>query len=98
MKYFAVLDGDLVINTIHADDIETAQLATGKECVEFTPEQGGCGNGWIYDRVRGVCSPPQPYPSWVFNETINRWQAPTEYPEFGIHYWDEETLSWIERV
>lgn len=95
MKYFAVLDNDVVSNTIHADNIEVAQAVTGKECIEFTEEQG-CGYGWVYNRELNVISPPQPYPSWTYSPETNRWHAPTEYPEFGIHYWDEETLSWIE--
>lgn len=95
MKYFAVLNGDIVENIIHADSLEIAEEATGKECIEYTAEQG-CGNGWVYNREKLRLSPPQVYPSWTFNEETNRWEAPTAYPEFGIHAWDEESLSWIE--
>ena len=94
MKYFAVLNEDVVVNIIHADSLEVAEKATNAECIEYTVEQG-CGNGWIYNRERGVLSPPQIYPSWTLNEETNRWEAPVAYPEFGIHAWDEKTLSWV---
>lgn len=38
---------------------------------------------------------PQPYPSWIYNEEINQWQAPVPMPDDGQNYvWKESTLSW----
>jgi hypothetical protein len=44
---------------------------------------------------------PSPYPSWVFNEEINDWEAPIPMPTFDpedprYYEWDEATTSWIE--
>jgi len=39
---------------------------------------------------------PKPYPSWIYNETIQQWEAPISMPDDGQNYvWDESTLSWI---
>jgi hypothetical protein len=55
------------------------------------------GVGYSYDLVRNAFIEPQPYPSWVLNENICKWEPPILYPTDGKNYhWDEETLSWIE--
>lgn len=36
-----------------------------------------------------------PYPSWIFNNTLGKWQAPKKYPNNGkLYEWDESTISW----
>ena len=53
------------------------------------------GIGYIYDETRDAFIPPQPYPSWVLNESTCNWQAPTPMPTDGQRYtWNELTLSW----
>jgi len=55
------------------------------------------GIGYKYDSVLDAFIPPQPYPSWVLDETIAQWKAPVLYPTDGKMYvWDEDTASWIE--
>lgn len=37
------------------------------------------------------------YASWVFDESICEFKAPTPYPTDGkIYRWDEPTVSWVE--
>jgi hypothetical protein len=39
----------------------------------------------------------QPFSSWVFNSTSNKWEAPKPFPSNGkVYYWDESTTSWAE--
>lgn len=53
------------------------------------------GVGHVYDETRDAFIPPQPFPSWVLNETTCRWDAPVSYPDDGSDYvWDEDSLSW----
>lgn len=55
------------------------------------------GVGFAYDAGRDAFIPPQPYPSWVINETTCQWEAPVPYPTDGKMYsWDEQTQSWVE--
>ena len=54
------------------------------------------GIGYTYDSVNDVFYAPQPYPSWVLNQTTWLWDAPVAYPTDGQQYvWDEATTSWV---
>ena len=40
----------------------------------------------------------RPYPSWIWNPETLTWSSPVPYPDDGKqYYWDEETISWVER-
>lgn len=53
------------------------------------------GIGFTYDRTRDAFIPPQPFASWILNETTCLWDAPTPYPTDGNRYiWNESTTSW----
>ena len=55
------------------------------------------GIGYTYDEDRDAFIPPKPYNSWVLNETIWDWEAPTACPDDGKRYeWDEDTTAWVE--
>lgn len=55
------------------------------------------GIGYSYDAVRDAFIPPQPYLSWVFDETTLDWVAPIPYPTDGKTYvWDEAIQNWVE--
>lgn len=56
------------------------------------------GIGDTYDSTRDAFIPPQPYASWVLDESTCLWGAPTPYPDDGLDYiWDESTTSWVAR-
>jgi hypothetical protein len=53
------------------------------------------GIGYTYDATHDVFYAPQPYASWVLNQTTWLWEAPVAYPTDGQNYvWDEPTVSW----
>lgn len=52
------------------------------------------GIGYKYDAVRDEFVSPHIWPSWTLDSN-NDWQPPTPRPE-GPHWWDEETLAWVE--
>ena len=55
------------------------------------------GIGYKYDAVRNAYIPPQPYLSWIFDETTLDWVAPVPYPTDGKSYvWDEAIQNWVE--
>lgn len=61
-----------------------------------TPFRGNyAGIGMVYDEARDVFLYPQPYPSWVLNESTYLWEPPTPMPEDGDWIWDEDTTSWV---
>ena len=60
------------------------------------------GAGFTYDSGRDAFIPPQPYASWVINETTCLWEAPVAMPDLtqaqidaGSYYtWDESATNW----
>ena len=58
------------------------------------------GIGYTYDASRDAFIPPKPYASWLLNESICQWGAPTPMPvEEGKRFiWNEPTTSWVEVV
>lgn len=53
------------------------------------------GIGFKYDPTLDAFISPQPYPSWVLNETTCQWLPPIPAPNDGKSYsWDEQTKSW----
>ena len=57
------------------------------------------GIGYTYDRTRDAFIPPQPYTSWLLNETTCLWQAPVAHPTDDKHYaWNEDAQQWTEIV
>ncbi len=56
------------------------------------------GIGHIYDRTNDVFYAPQPFSSWILNNTTWTWEAPVAYPTDGqLYSWNEETKNWIEQ-
>ena len=54
------------------------------------------GRGYSYDAGRDAFIAPQPFASWLLDETTCRWGAPVPMPaEGGPWHWDEATLSWV---
>jgi hypothetical protein len=45
--------------------------------------------------IEGAFHEPQPYPSWSLDEDFV-WQPPSPMPTDTVHYWEEDTTSWIE--
>jgi hypothetical protein len=56
------------------------------------------GIGYTYNATNDVFYAPQPYPSWILNQSTWTWEAPTPVPveEGKFFSWDEPTTSWIE--
>ena len=79
-------------------DPETGRVAEDQSVIEgdeARQRKNFAGVGWHYDKIRDAFIPPQPYPSWVLNETTCYWDAPVAYPDDGNRYqWNEETQSW----
>ena len=53
------------------------------------------GIDWIYDEGKDAFYPPQPYSSWIIDESTGWRKAPTSIPDDGNKYeWDETSNSW----
>jgi hypothetical protein len=61
------------------------------------------GLGYTYNADIDAFVPPQPYASWLLNETTAQWDAPVPMPEDAgtgeppkRYSWDEDTVNWVE--
>ena len=105
-------ENNIVINVIvvEQDVVDTGKLGdpskwiqTSYNTVGGVHQLGGtqlrknyAGIGHKYDATRDAFISPQPYPSWILNETTCQWEAPIPMPTDGPYYsWDEETTNWI---
>jgi hypothetical protein len=63
-----------------------------------TPLRGNyAGIGYTYDRTNDVFYAPQPFASWVLNNTTWSWEAPVAMPTDDKKYtWDEAVKNWVE--
>ena len=54
------------------------------------------GIGYSFDVDRDAFIPPQPFSSWVLNETSCLWESPVARPDDDQNYeWDESTTAWV---
>jgi len=51
--------------------------------------------GYTYDQTKDAFIAPQPFNSWILNETTCQWEAPVAYPNDGQRYnWNETIKNW----
>ena len=80
--------------------LQTSYNTHGNQHPEGRPLRGNyAGIGYIYDATNDVFYAPQPFPSWILNNTTWLWEAPVAYPTDGkLYNWDETTKNWSEQV
>jgi hypothetical protein len=78
--------------------IQTSYNTHGNQHPEGRPLRGNyAGIGYNYDATNDVFYAPQPYPSWILNNTTWLWEAPVAYPTDDKRYkWNESITNWEE--
>ena len=112
MAYFAKVDENNVVLevVIVNDDIVTTEQAGIDFLKELfgsqfnwkqtsynaTFRKNYAGIGYTYDESRDAFIPPQPFASWILDESTCQWKAPVDYPSDNeLYHWEESSLSWI---
>jgi len=55
------------------------------------------GVGFTYDAEKDAFIPRKPFQSWVLDEDTCLWEAPIPYPDDGLNYiWNESITNWTE--
>jgi len=73
----------------------TGHASWRQTCYNGNIRKNYAAPGYTYDPSREAFIPPQPFPSWLLDETTCRWRAPVAYPADGGDYmWNEATVSW----
>jgi len=69
-----------------------------KEEDDGTPlRKNFAGVGYTYDAEKDAFIPRKPFQSWVLNEDTCLWEAPIPYPDDGLDYiWNESITNWTE--
>ena len=89
MSTFAVVENTFVTNIVIAD------VSLEDSWVEVTEATKNPIIGATYDIEHNLFLPVQLYPSWTFNYTEYKWEAPIPYPDPAVKYvWNESTLTW----
>ena len=80
--------------------IQTSYNTLGNQHPEGRPLRGNyAGIGYTYDATNDVFYAPQPYPSWILNNTTWLWEAPVAYPtDDKLYVWNESIINWEETV
>ena len=78
--------------------LQTSYNTHGNQHPEGRPLRGNyAGIGYNYDATNDVFYAPQPYPSWILNNTTWLWKAPVAMPTDGKNYkWNESITNWEE--
>jgi hypothetical protein len=110
MAHYAFLDKNNMVTEVIVG-IDEDQLIEGLDTETYYAEFRGqsCkrtsynGNirknyasiGYFYDEKLDAFIPPQPFASWVLDESTCNWKAPIDYPQDGkSYYWDEMITDW----
>jgi len=80
--------------------LQTSYNTHGNQHPEGRPLRGNyAGIGYNYDATNDVFYAPQPFPSWILNNTTWLWEAPVSMPTDGKKYkWNESIINWEESV
>ena len=53
------------------------------------------GIEYSYNPTLDAFIPPQPFSSWLLDESTCQWESPVPHPDDGgYHRWNESTVSW----
>jgi hypothetical protein len=91
---------DTYVDSTPGEWIQTSYNTHANQHPEGRPLRGNyAGIGYTYDRTNDVFYAPQPYASWVLDNTTWSWKAPVAMPtDDKMYAWNEATTSWIETV
>jgi hypothetical protein len=80
--------------------LQTSYNTHGNQHPEGRPLRGNyAGIGYNYDATNDVFYAPQPFPSWIINNTTWLWEAPVAMPTDDKKYkWNESITNWEEVI
>ena len=114
MKYFARLNADNIVTTVHCvhdNDASTEENGIAflrnivkdadsiwKETFTDGTRKNYAAIGFTYDGSRDAFISPQEFASWTLNEDTCRWDPPTAYPDRQDPDDAEEKYHWNEET
>ena len=105
MAHFAELDNDNIVKRVivvsndnEADGENWCKNLLGGDWKQTSYNanirKNFASKGYTYDAARDAFIAPQPFASWVLDETTCQWKAPVDIPSDGKIYKWKEGLTW----
>ena len=90
---------DTFVDSEPGEWIQTSYNTFGNKHPENKPLRGNyAGIGYNYDVINDVFYAPQPFNSWILNESTWLWEAPIPMPNDNENYsWNEDLKNWEKR-
>jgi hypothetical protein len=87
---------DTFVDSSPGEWIQTSYNTYGNQHPEGRPLRGNyAGIGYNYDVINDVFYAPQPFNSWILNESTWLWEAPIPMPDDdNLYIWNEEIKNW----
>jgi hypothetical protein len=101
MEHFAKINQQRIVTQVivaDEDHIDTIPGTWIQTWVDGEYRKNFAGVGYSYDYIRDAFIAPQPYSSWILDESTCQWKAPIDYPSsnFIEYYWDESNIKWVK--
>ena len=99
MNYYAWIKDNKVVNIMVAELLSGSDISSIRELhsvdnVMLLNDNTSTYIGADYSPTKGFI-PLKPAPSWSWNNSTNKWEAPTPKPTDGkLYQWDETTQTW----
>ena len=106
MAHFAEIDASNIVRRVivvpNSEEANGAQWCANliggtwiQTSYNATIRKNFAGVGFTYDPVRDAFIAPQPFPSWVLDESTCQWKAPIAAPSVGVWTWNETNQEWL---
>ena len=103
LRVIVVSNKDCMVNGVEVEEAGVVFCKTlfGAETIwKQTSYHGNfrknyAGTGFTYDATKDAFIPPQPFASWVLDESRCIWQPPIDCPvDENVYDWNEDTQTW----
>lgn len=94
MSNYALIIDNRIDNVIICEDSIISTIS-GLH-IKITEETGPARIGGTYNKELNKFINPQPYPSWVLDETT--WKSPDGFSDRPGFWWNEESEEWVALV
>lgn len=99
MAQYSVIENDIVINVIEADEDYIKKIVRRNplsKCKKHEGDNKGMKGGLLDDKTQKFI-PIKPYDDWVLDKRTLEWKSPKDSPKDNKEYqWDAETKDWLD--
>lgn len=99
MSNFALIQNNKVVSIVYAESDDLAPMQSLFPEYTVVLETKDSGTAFVGSPFwNGKFFIPQPYDSWIWNESLKTWEPPVPQPKNVPCIWDETQRKWVENV